>query len=370
MNRFYRHSSLVVLFLSLLFAACGTSATTSIIAANGTVKATRTSIPPTPVTCTNVPTGSGCTAGMGLATAIVYTEPEAGDLPIVNAIAGAKSSVWVEVYLLTERNVINALEKAASQGIDVRVMLEGHPYGGGSVSPQETISTLKAAGVKAQEASPAFALTHTKMMLVDATTAYISTANYTLSALGGSSTTANREFIVQDTDSTDVAECNAIFTADWQRVSPTLSDPHLVISPVNSRVRILALVNSATKSLHVEEEEMQDVPLIQALIAAQKRGVTVQIAVPKPTPGSNDSLGEQELQQAGVTIVQIQDDSSHHYIHAKDIIADSTIAYVGSVNASAPSMDKNREVGVLLADSQAIQTLETAFQDDFTSVKK
>ncbi|HEV2659236.1 MAG TPA: phospholipase D-like domain-containing protein, partial [Ktedonobacteraceae bacterium] len=114
----------------------------------------------------------------------VFVEPNDGDRVITNAIAGAKKSVLLEMYLLTERKVISALEEAAQRGIDVRVMLEMHPYGSGSVSPRETLDRLQAAGVKAQGTNPAFALTHEKGMVIDGSVAYIMTANFTATALG------------------------------------------------------------------------------------------------------------------------------------------------------------------------------------------
>src|SRR5512142_881167 len=43
----------------------------------------------------------------------------------------------------TDRNVIRALEEAANRGLDVRVMLEPHPFGGGS-SPSKTLDLLAA----------------------------------------------------------------------------------------------------------------------------------------------------------------------------------------------------------------------------------
>ncbi len=92
----------------------------------------------------------------------LFVEPNDGDSVITNAIAGAKKSVLLEMYLLTERKVISALEEAAQRGIDVRVMLELHPYGSGSVSPRETLDRLQAAGIKAQGTNPTFALTHEK----------------------------------------------------------------------------------------------------------------------------------------------------------------------------------------------------------------
>src|SRR5579864_2295218 len=139
---------------------------------------------------------SNCIVGSGANGVRVFVEPAAGEQPIINAIDSAQKSVWVEMYLLSDRNVIRALEDAANRSLDVRVMLEPHPFGGSP--PARTIDQLTAAGVKAQETDPAFALTHEKGMIIDGTTAYIMTSNFTRSALGGygsgSSYPSNREY--------------------------------------------------------------------------------------------------------------------------------------------------------------------------------
>jgi len=95
----------------------------------------------------------------------VYVEPDDGEQVITGVIKGARKSVWLEIYILSDRNVIRALEDAANNGIDVRVMLEPRPFGGGT-SPSKTIDQLKAAGIKAQYTSPDFALTHEKGMIM------------------------------------------------------------------------------------------------------------------------------------------------------------------------------------------------------------
>ena len=74
---------------------------------------------------------SNCTIGSGTQGVQVFVEPDAGEHPITNAIEAAKKSVWLEMYILSDRNVIRALEDAANHGVDVRVMLEPHPYGSG-----------------------------------------------------------------------------------------------------------------------------------------------------------------------------------------------------------------------------------------------
>jgi cardiolipin synthase len=352
----------LIAFILVALAACSTytdpaGGTTG----SGTTTATGTS-GGTPAPC-----ASACSAGAGIQAATLAVEPTVGDTPEVQAIQGAKKSVWLEIYLLTEHNVINELENAANRGVDVRVMLEAHPDGSGTTTPQQTIDELNAAGVHAQTANEqAFALTHAKIMIIDGQTAYISSGNFTKSALGGSSYTSDRDYLITDTNSADVQECSAIFTADWNRTTPQLNDPNLVVSPVNSRADLTALINSAKQSLHLEEEEMQDPQMIQALISAAGRGVQVEVVVPVPGSNSSDAQGEQQLTQGGVKVVTVDDSNGGLYIHAKIIIADGTEAFVGSENFSTYSLDKNREVGVLIANTQVIQQLEATFEQDFT----
>src|SRR5487761_2068866 len=280
---------------------------------------------PTPVaapTCV----ASGCGA-MGVQ---VYVEPAAGEAPVMHAIEGAQSSVWVEVYLLTDRNVINALEDAAQRGVDVRVLLELNPYGSGSTSPNETLQELQAAGVKAEGANPAFHYTHEKAIIVDDATLYIMTGNLTKSGLGGSSYSDNREYGVVDTSAADVGEATAIFQADWQRQTPTLTDPNLVVSPVNARQDLQAFISSAHASLLVEDEEMYDPQSENALIADAQRGVNVEVILPQPN-GSGAGSDVARLQQGGVHVRYI----SIVYMHAKMMIADGHLGFVGSENFSA-----------------------------------
>ncbi len=158
--------------------------------------------------------GESCALGPGVRDVRFFVEPDAGVKPVTSAIAAATHSVWVEVYLLTDGRVIAALEDARHRGVDVRVMLEQHPYGFDVVAPQRTLQTLTTAGIRAKFANSAYTYTHAKMLIVDEATLFVLTANLSQSALGGSSLGRNREFGVIDTHGEDVAEAAAIFLAD------------------------------------------------------------------------------------------------------------------------------------------------------------
>ena len=56
---------------------------------------------------------------------------------------------------------------------------------------------------------------------------------------------------------------------------------------------------------------------------------------------------------------------SYLYVHAEAIVVEGRRAFVGSENLSAASLDHNRELGVIVADTGAIQTLESTFDGDW-----
>src|SRR6266436_1053552 len=308
---------------------------------------------------------NNCTLGSGIQGVRVFVEPDDGEQVITDAIRNAHKSIWLEMYILSDRNVIRALEEAANQGLDVRVMLEPHPVGGGP-SSSKTMDQLAAAGIKTLPTDPSFTLTHEKGMLIDGNTAYIMTSNFSRSALGGSSGSSgstNREYGIIDTNPQDVQAVSAIFNADWNRTTAQFNDSNLVVSPVNSRSEFTSLINSAHHTLLIEAEEMQDSNIEQAIASVAQRGVHVQVILPAPRSSSGDSnsQGITTIKQGGV---QVREDS-HLYMHAKIIVVDGQEAFVGSENISSQSLDQNRELGIIVSDQGVLNTLQQTFQGDW-----
>ena len=299
----------------------------------------------------------------------LFVEPDDGEGVITGVIQGAKKSIWVEVYLLTDKHVLDDLEAAAHRGLDVRVMLETHPYGSGSASPTLTLDKLKAAGAKAQATSSKYALTHEKGMIVDGNTVYIMTSNLTYSALGSSSSYKNREYGIIDRSQQDVDAVIAIFNADWNNRDVQITDTNLVVSPANSRSAFLAFIKGAQRSLVIEAEELQDDEIEQALIDAVKRGAQVQVILPA-SKGSSDENASGDSNGQGITTVkqngvQVKKDSNL-YMHAKMMIADGQRAFLGSENISTASLDRNRELGIIVSDQTIVHRLQQTFGKDWS----
>ncbi len=342
---------ILIVALCIVLASCDVSIGTN--SSNGTTGGTQCQ--------------SNCATGSGVQGVKVFVEPDAGESVVVNAIGDARKSVWLEIYLLSDTKVIHALEDAANHNIDVRVMLEPHPLGVTTVS--RTLDELKAAGIKAQYTDPDFALTHEKGMIIDGNTAYIMTSNFTRSALGGYSSGSshyleNREYDIIDTNTNDVQAVTNIFNADWNHTTAQFNDPNLVVSPINSRNDFSTLINSAHHTLLIEAEEMNDSAIEQALVNAEQRGVHIEVILPAPSGSQSDSnsQGIDTIKQGGV---QVKEDPKL-YMHAKIIVVDGKTAFVGSENISTQSLDRNRELGIIVSDAGVLNTLQSTFQKDWS----
>jgi phosphatidylserine/phosphatidylglycerophosphate/cardiolipin synthase-like enzyme len=286
----------------------------------------------------------------------IFIEPGDGRGPILDELAAARRSIDVEIYIITDDVILQALEAAQARGVAVRVMLEEHPFGGGG-GQQGIFDRLEAAHIEVRWANPVFRFSHIKMLVIDDAVAIILNQNLT-----SSSFTSNREFGVVTTEPAAAQIAAAIFAADWDR-GPEPDPGPLVVSPTNARAQLLELVNGATTSLDVYAEVLRDPEMLDALMAAAQRGVTVRVLI---SPSSDFDDERAELAAAGVDVRLL----STLYVHAKAIVADDARAFLGSQNLSATSLDQNRELGIIVDDPISLARLMRTFEIDFRAAQE
>ncbi len=288
----------------------------------------------------------------------LFIQPDDSRAPLLQLLQGATHRVDLTIYLLTDETIVQALEDAAARGVQVRVLMEGEPFGGGK-NNRRTAKRLQQAGVDVRFSSPAFRYTHQKSLVVDGTTGVIMTMNLTYSSF-----TRNREYGVILHDPALVEEMRTVFAADWDRTVPALPDPpRLVWSPINARERILALIRSARTRLDLEHQDLIDGEVVAALVQAAQRGVRVRLI--RPTPGDQEAAewgNIRRLIRAGGEVRLL--DSPR--VHAKVIVADRTRALIGSMNLTPTSLDFNRELGVELTAPEVVQPLLKTMDQDWT----
>lgn len=294
----------------------------------------------------------------------IVVEPSDNGAALLAAVKGAKKSVHVTMYMLSNSLLIQALIVQLKAGVDVKVVLNQNFPSGQPNTNVNAYNQLQGGGVPVVYASPSYTFTHEKCVVIDGTQAWIMTMNVTQS-----SASSNREYLAIDTEAADVADAEQIFQADFALKAVVIGNSKLLITPpsstaVDARSRLRALIDGARQTLDLEGETLSDTVIVDALVAAKAAGVTVRIVVDgNDTPSSAQKTAVAELKQGLVPIVA----TSAPSIHAKAIVADGTRAYVGSMNFTTGSLLNNREVGIITDAPAEVAKVRAAIAQDFAA---
>ena len=96
----------------------------------------------------------------------VYVLPDDGAAPLIEELDAARSSISIEIYLLTDDDVLAALFHARDRGVTVRVLLEKDPYGGSNQQPQ-VFDTLTEGDIQVRWNTAAQRFSHVKLIVID-----------------------------------------------------------------------------------------------------------------------------------------------------------------------------------------------------------
>ncbi len=278
----------------------------------------------------------------------VWVEPAAGLGFLDAALVGARSSIDMSMYELNDPLVEHDLVAAAQRHVAVRVLLDS-AYHGASANAAAA-AALRAGHVYVAWA-PSGQIFHAKYVVVDHARAYIGTGN--LTSQWYSST---RDVWVEDVAPSAVATIESVFGRDVTgHPGRPASVGGLVWSP-GSQAALVGLIDSARRSLLIENEEMRSYEIEDALAAAARRGVAVTVVM---TAQAEWDSALRELASAGVHVHTLS--PSGLYIHAKVICVDCAgargVAFVGSENFSYASLTYNRELGVVTTSPLVVRAV-------------
>ena len=281
----------------------------------------------------------------------IYATPEAGEQPYIDALMPAQSSIDVMIYEMGYGAILDTLKAKASAGIPVRVLLDQSE----KAVNQKYYDQLAAAGAQVKWSDPKFTYQHAKFFVVDHAVASISTGNYSKDY----SIDLERNFVATDRDPADVGDLVSLFAADWDGVTPAMACTRMVVSPINSRSRVIDVIDSATQTLAIESMQFADSAVRAAVAQRIAAGVQVRVMIADVGFVSANAQAATFLKGLGLAPRYIP------HLHTKVIVADGARAYVGSENLSQTSLDHNREVGLVVTDLSSIEPLVTTFEHDW-----
>lgn len=274
---------------------------------------------------------------------------------LVSKIDSAEEKVYLEVYIFTEKRLKKAIIDAYKRWVDVKVILEKNVYKAPSLNTQ-TFRDLQKSWVSVVYSNGQnYALNHSKMMIVD-DEVIISTGNYSYSTFK-----YNREFFLMLQNEQMAWIFQEIFESDFGGEKKNFYHPNLVLSPFSSRTQMTFLLKNAQKSIKIYAHNFSDTEIMEILFEKHKENIDINIIFPdlKKVASNEDEI--QKIREKNISYKVLEKPE----VHAKSILIDDTYLYIGSVNFSSYSIDKNREMGLLIKNKDIIWKFLDIFEDDF-----
>ena len=292
-----------------------------------------------------------------------------------NILDGAENKIDLSMYQLKDQGMIDALMRAAKRGIKIRIVTEKNPYQHSYNQDKNNLGgtqQLMQVGVPIQGLAPRFlennpkAQAHHKILIVDDTYAIVMSCNWDTPTLANT-----RDFamiISKDKNPKDFQEINHIFESDWHNEPADYKSESLIIGPDHQREKFINLFSKAKHTIEIYQQSYNDEKIAKALEEISRKGIKIKLLMmPFPFGGKEDgnSSFQNRLIEAGGEVRLV----TTRYIHAKVVIIDGKMAYIGSCNFYPTSLDFNRELGVITQDSSALKRLKNVFEQDWENAE-
>jgi phosphatidylserine/phosphatidylglycerophosphate/cardiolipin synthase-like enzyme len=272
----------------------------------------------------------------------LIVQPEAGVMPIVDAIRRARKVIYVAIFRFDRTELEHELAKAVARGVRVRA-ITAHTNRGGEGRLRKLEQRLLSAGVTVTRSADDLLRYHGKFLLSD-DTLHVFGFNFTKLDIDKS-----RSFGIATRDRRTVAEVIKLFDADSRRQPYTPSRSNLVISPETARAMLSKFLKGARKELALYDAKIQDPMMIRLLKERAAKGVRVRV------------IGDLKGPDGDVQVRALKG----LRLHVRAIIRDGTRAFVGSQSLRKEELDSRREVGLLISNPNVARQLMKVFDTDW-----
>jgi phosphatidylserine/phosphatidylglycerophosphate/cardiolipin synthase-like enzyme len=327
-----------------------------------------------------------------------FVSPDYSNETLTHFLRSAKESIYVEIYQFTSPGMLSLIHEvyAANPSLDIKVLISENVVSEGEYNTY-TAWDLTQLGIPVRWTSNTFTFSHQKFVIIDNHTTIVQAGNWAKPSIplndwqSGSSMgftqknyDGNREFNIAMTDTVVTQYYRNVFDNDWGIGSDynevtdgtgtpldwgTLSTSYYprvfnytgqfsgpmnvtpVLSPDTSLEAMLWVINSAQATLDIEIPYVSNSStvvreVLDALVAARHRGVSVRIIMSPPPKNDNEEVS---LAFAKENIPVIWMDSRFFAsLHNKAFIADGRVVLICSINWSEESISENREAGVII----------------------
>lgn len=273
----------------------------------------------------------------------LLVQPDDGVGPLLEAIEGATASIDLYIFRLDYPSVEKALADAVVRGVVVRTLI-AHLNGSGDEALRKLESRLLGLGATVSRTDEDLLRYHGKMMIVDQRTLYVLGYNFNRKDIDKS-----RSLGVATSRKDLVQEALTLFQADFDRKTYTPGLDTFVVSPLNSRVVLLRLIESAERQLLIYDSRLTDNLMQRAIERRALAGVEVRV------------IGRVEKVLRQVQVEKCPGDR----LHVRAMAVDGERAFVGSQSLRRAELERRREIGVIIDDQPTVRRIVETFESDW-----
>lgn len=139
----------------------------------------------------------------------------------------------------------------------------------------------------------------------------------------------------------------------------------LIVMPDDTVKPILDAINAAKKSLRIKMFVFSDPTLLNAVIAAHKRGINVRVMLnPARRSGEEENAESRKLlRDAGVDV--IDSNPAFGMTHEKSMVIDDDVAFVKSLNWETKNLTETRDYAVVTTHKHEVEEIVACFEADW-----
>ena len=278
----------------------------------------------------------------------LLVQPDQSVDRVLEAISGAREQLDMYIFRLAYPKIEEALAAAVERGVMVRTLI-AHTANNGEDLLRKLEQRLLALGATVSRTDEDLVRYHGKMMIVDCRELFVLGYNFTRRDIDRS-----RSLGVA-TDRPDfVQEAMRLFDADFHRkiYTPKLDD--FVVSPLNSRSALLALITGAEEELLIYDARLRDNMMQRALEKMALKGVKVRL------------IGNLEKPLKGVEVEDYPGDR----LHVRAIVQDGRRAFVGSQSLRRTELERRREIGLIIEEADVVKQIVEIFEADWADTDR
>ena len=353
--------------------------------------------------------------------ATLFSSPDSSFREISSEIENASKSIYLNMYEFTNPLLCDAVCRALERNVSVTVLLEGQPAGGLGMEERYVANEIYEHGGKvfymAGDSEKGiyrrYAFDHAKYAVIDNETCIIQSANWGKAGVPASNTFGNREWGIvvengsladflldvfgEDMNYTDVIPFRPSdflygkpppeFFMDESipegNYKPSFYPAYVngtfnftvILSPDNAEREILKLLDSAGKSIFIEQLYIQKEwdgtnPFLSEIVNKSRAGVDVRVIMNyNPRYESTDRMNEETalyLKQNGIDVKFVYSNWSYFTnVHNKGIVVDGNKTLISSINWNENSVRNNREMGIIVESEYAGKYFTKIFNYDW-----